>query len=89
MKVRQPELDRLVAVKLLPLVASRDEHLVERFRREARALAKLRHPGIVSLFESGISPAGHFYFVMEHVDGTAEQLDRRRSARRALRRRLR
>jgi serine/threonine protein kinase len=69
-EVRQPELDRLVAVKLLPLVASRDEHLVERFRREARALAKLRHPGIVSLFESGISPAGHFYFVMEHVDGS-------------------
>jgi serine/threonine protein kinase len=69
-EVRQPELDRLVAVKLLPLVASRDEHLVERFRREARALAKLRHPGIVSLFESGISPAGHFYFVMEHVGGS-------------------
>jgi serine/threonine protein kinase len=69
-EMRQPELDRLVAVKLLPLVASRDEHLVERFRREARALAKLRHPGIVSLFESGISPAGHFYFVMEHVDGS-------------------
>lgn len=69
-EMRQPELDRLVAVKLLPIEASRDEHLVERFRREARTLAKLRHPGIVALLEAGISPAGHFFFVMEHVDGS-------------------
>jgi len=69
-EMRQPELDRLVAVKLLPIEASRDEHLVERFRREARTLAKLRHPGIVALLEAGISPAGHFFFVMEHMDGS-------------------
>lgn len=69
-EVHQPELDRTVAVKLLPIEASRDEHLVERFRREARTLARLRHPGIVALFESGITSAGHFYFVMEHVDGS-------------------
>ena len=67
--LHQSELDRDVAVKLLPIEASRDERQVERFRREARTLAKLRHPGIVALHESGISPAGHFYFVMEHVDG--------------------
>lgn len=65
----QPDLDRDVAIKLLPIEASRDERQVERFRREARTLAKLRHPGIVALHESGITPAGHFYFVMEHVDG--------------------
>lgn len=67
--LHQPDLDRDVAVKLLPIEASRDERQVERFRREARTLAKLRHPGIVALHESGITPAGHFYFVMEHVDG--------------------
>ena len=67
--LHQPDLDRDVAIKLLPIEASRDEHQVERFRREARTLAKLRHPGIVALHESGITPAGHFYFVMEHVDG--------------------
>lgn len=67
--LHQPDLDRNVAVKLLPIEASRDERQVERFRREARTLAKLRHPGIVALHESGITPAGHFYFVMEHVDG--------------------
>jgi serine/threonine protein kinase len=69
-EMHQPELDRTVAVKLLPMEASRDEHLVERFRREARALAKLRHPGIVALYESGVTPAGHLYFVMEHVNGS-------------------
>lgn len=67
--MHQPELDREVAVKLLPLEASLDERQVERFRREARTLAKLRHPGIVALHEAGITPAGHFFFVMEHVDG--------------------
>ncbi|MCW1885308.1 serine/threonine protein kinase [Luteolibacter flavescens] len=65
----QPDLDRDVAVKLLPIEACRDEYQVERFRREARTLAKLRHPGIVALHESGITPAGHFFFVMEYVDG--------------------
>lgn len=69
-EMHQPELDRLVAVKLLPIEASRDEHLVERFRREARTLAKLRHPGIVALLESGVTSAGHLFFVMEHVDGS-------------------
>ncbi|GEP41720.1 serine/threonine-protein kinase [Brevifollis gellanilyticus] len=69
-EMHQPELDRLVAVKLLPLEASRDEHLVERFRREARTLARLRHPGIVALFESGVTSNGHLFFVMEHVDGS-------------------
>ncbi|MBL9130969.1 MAG: serine/threonine protein kinase, partial [Verrucomicrobiaceae bacterium] len=69
-EMHQPELDRTVAVKLLPIEASGDEHLVERFRREARTLAKLHHPGIVALFESGMTAAGHFYFVMEHVNGS-------------------
>ena len=67
--MHQPELDREVAVKLLPMEACRDERSVERFRREARTLAKLRHPGIVALHEAGVTPAGHFFFVMEHVDG--------------------
>jgi serine/threonine protein kinase len=65
----QPDLDRDVAVKLLPIEASADERQVQRFRREARALARLRHPNIVALHEAGITPAGHFFFVMEHVAG--------------------
>ena len=67
--MHQPELDRSVAVKLLPLEACREERQVERFRREARTLAKLHHPNIVALHEGGVTPAGHFFFVMEYVDG--------------------
>ena len=67
--MHQPELDRSVAVKLLPLEACREERQVERFRREARTLARLHHPNIVALHEAGVTPAGHFFFVMEYVDG--------------------
>ena len=48
-KARQKELDRVVALKILPPGISSDGAFAERFRREARALAKLNHPGIVRL----------------------------------------
>lgn len=67
-KARQPTLDRLVALKLLPLEAARDLAFAERFNREARALAKLSHPGIVTIYDFGQSGA-YYYFLMEYVDG--------------------
>ncbi len=67
-KARQPALDRLVALKILPAEASRDVAFTERFTREARALAKLSHPGIVTVYDFGQSD-GLFYFIMEFVDG--------------------
>jgi tRNA A-37 threonylcarbamoyl transferase component Bud32 len=67
-KARQPALDRLVAVKVLPPEAGRDPAFAERFGREARALARLSHPNIVAVHDVG--RAGEFYyFVMEYVDG--------------------
>ncbi len=60
-KARQKELDRLVALKILPPGIGRDAAFAGRFAREARALAKLNHPGIVTLYEfgvaAGVSPA--------------------------------
>lgn len=67
---RQPDLDRDIAIKLLPIETSSDEAFVQRFQREARTLAKLRHPNIVGLHEFGTTSAGHPYFVMEYVNGT-------------------
>ncbi len=67
---RQPALDRSVAIKILPAEIAGDEQFVERFRREARLLAKLHHPGIVSVYDSGQTRDGQLYFVMEYVDGT-------------------
>ncbi len=52
-KARQKELDRLVALKILPPGIGNDPAFAGRFTREARALAKLNHPGIVTLYEFG------------------------------------
>jgi len=67
-KARQPQLDRIVALKILPPVAALSPDFIERFRREARTLAKLNHPNIVSVYEFG-EQGGLYYFVMEYVDG--------------------
>ena len=68
-KARQPQLDRIVALKVMRADLSRDPAFAERFAREARALAKLNHPNIVSVFDFGQS-GGHCWILMEFVDGT-------------------
>ncbi|HZR21488.1 MAG TPA: protein kinase [Verrucomicrobiae bacterium] len=74
-KARQRELDRLVALKILPPRAAKDPGFAERFTREARSLARLSHPNVVSLFDFG-QVNGLHYFIMEFVDGmTLRQLE--------------
>ena len=84
-KARQKQLDRIVALKILPPGIGDDLAFAERFAREAKALAKLNHPGIVTLYEFGGTelppgqnieaaqqhrPTGKLYFfLMEFVDG--------------------
>ncbi|WP_286178167.1 serine/threonine protein kinase [Rhodopirellula sp. JC639] len=67
-KARQEGLDRLVALKILPEEFAHDVKFALRFTREARTLAKLNHPNIVSVFEFG-KVQDTFYFLMEFVDG--------------------
>ena len=67
-KARQKQLNRVVALKILPPGIGHEPAFAERFAREARALAQLNHPGIVTLYEFGQSD-GQFYFLMEFVDG--------------------
>jgi serine/threonine protein kinase len=69
-KGRQERLDRFVAIKLLPCELADDVKFFARFEREARTLAKLDHPGIVSIYDFGQTSEGHLYFVMEFIDGT-------------------
>jgi serine/threonine protein kinase len=52
-RARQKQLDRLVALKILPPGIGADQAFAERFAREAKALARLSHPGIVTLYEFG------------------------------------
>jgi len=69
-KARQKQLDRIVALKILPPQIEQTEAFAERFTREARSLAKLNHPQIVTLYEFGHTADGLYYFIMEFVDGT-------------------
>jgi serine/threonine protein kinase len=61
-------LERTVAVKILAEHLSDDERFVARFRREALAVAKLIHPNIVQVYDTGIDESRH-YIVMEYVAG--------------------
>jgi serine/threonine-protein kinase len=61
-------LERTVAVKILAEHLSDDERFVARFRREALAVAKLIHPNIVQVYDTGIDEGRH-YIVMEYVEG--------------------
>ncbi len=61
-------LERTVAVKILAEHLSDDERFVARFRREALAVAKLIHPNIVQVYDSGVDDGRH-YIVMEYVEG--------------------
>ena len=67
-KARQRQLNRLVAVKILPPSVGEDPAFAERFTREAQALAQLNHPNIVQVYDFGQTDE-FFYFVMEYVDG--------------------
>lgn len=78
---RQRQLDRPVALKILPPETARDPAFAERFLREAQALARLNHPNIVTIYDFGQS-GPYFYFVMEYVEGSdLRQLERARPLR--------
>jgi serine/threonine-protein kinase len=61
-------LDRTVAIKVLAPQYAEDDAFVQRFRREAHAAARISHPNIVSVFDTG-SDDGVHYIVMEFVEG--------------------
>ena len=80
-KARQIKLDRLVALKIIHPESAGDPAFRERFNREARMLARLNHPNIVSVHDFGEvdeasvsgeneSAPSFYYFVMEFVDGS-------------------
>lgn len=68
-KAYQPSLDRKVGVKILPPEFGSEEGFAERFKIEARAMAKLNHTNIVGVYDFGITPGGHLYLVMEWIEG--------------------
>ena len=67
-KAYQTNLDRYVAIKVLPSHYAREETFVKRFVQEAKSVAKLAHPNIVQIHDFG-EHDGITYIVMEYVDG--------------------
>jgi serine/threonine protein kinase len=67
-KARQKNLDRMVALKVIPPDAAKDPAFTERFNREARALARMNHPNIVTVYDFG-QRGEVYYLLMEYVDG--------------------
>ena len=73
-KARQEHLERDVAVKVLPRQYALEHQFVERFKREAKILAKLQHPHILPVYDYGIE-GEYFYLIMPFIDGgNLEQL---------------
>lgn len=68
-KVRDPALDKCFAVKILRANLAKDKQALKRFQREADALIKLNHPGLVAVYEQGVLGDGTPYIVMDFVAG--------------------
>ena len=67
-RARQKTLDRIVAIKTILVGQINDQSIASRFEQEARAVAKLQHPHIISAIDFG-QHDGRLFFVMEFVDG--------------------
>ncbi|MBM3948927.1 MAG: serine/threonine protein kinase [SAR202 cluster bacterium] len=67
-RARDPELGRDVAVKVLPPDRTRSPAFVERFRHEARAVARLSHPSIIKVYDYG-QDSGYVFIVTELIAG--------------------
>ncbi|MCC7541495.1 MAG: serine/threonine protein kinase [Deltaproteobacteria bacterium] len=74
---RDPDLDRRVAIKTvrddLPMPADARETFLTRFRNEARAAARVTHPGIVAVYDVGDDPKHGPFLVLEYVSGATLQ----------------
>ena len=68
-RARQISLDRLVAIKLIPLGEFARPAVLQRFRQEAMAVAALQHPNIVAVYQAG-EHAGQPYLAMELIEGS-------------------
>ncbi|BBM85394.1 WD40 repeat domain-containing serine/threonine-protein kinase [Candidatus Uabimicrobium amorphum] len=68
-KAYDTKLDRMVALKIISAVDESSTR-IERFLREAKATAKLRHPNIIAVYNSG-KFENHYYFAMDYIDGAS------------------
>ena len=77
----QKRLSRPVAIKVLLAHLLQDREIRARFEREARIIAQLVHPAIVTVYDFGVLPTGNAFLVMEHLDGSTVSAIVRREGR--------
>ncbi len=65
----QESLDRYVAIKLMHAFLVSEQDFLHRFKREARAMASLRHPNIVAIYDFDVYRDDMYYLVMEYISG--------------------
>ena len=70
-RAHQQSLDRIVAIKVLSENLAASAEFMERFRREARTVAKLRHPTVITVYDFGEDERGVPYLVLEFVEGAS------------------
>ena len=70
-KVRQEQMDRYMAVKMLHSHMVAEPEAVKRFYREAKTVSQVRHHHIITLYDFGMSKLGQPYLVMDYLEGTS------------------
>ena len=66
-RVWDPALDRAVAMKILRINLVRNPLASSRFKKEARAIARLQHPGVIPIHDLGVLPDGRPYYTMKEI----------------------
>ena len=72
-RARDPRLGRDVAIKVVPQMIRGSSHALDRFEREARAVAALQHPNICAIYDIGETSDRRQFIVMELLDGETLQ----------------
>jgi serine/threonine protein kinase len=70
-KARQADVGRFVAIKTLHISRIADSQVIQRFRSEAQAVSRVRHPNTVTLYDFGVSQEGVPFLVMDILDGVS------------------
>jgi len=70
-KAHQTDVDRFVAIKTLHISKIADSQVIQKFRSEAQAVSRVRHPNTVTLYDFGVSQEGVPFLVMDILDGVS------------------
>lgn len=68
--VKHRNLDKVMALKMMQPHHHQDADMIQRFKQEAKSVATLSHPNLVSIHDYGVTEEGFLFFVMDYVKGT-------------------